>query len=162
MKSYQSPTGVSTSLQAYLPPQPQKALSNTKVVRISATKAHDEDPNYRPRRPEIAEVLGMIRLLLEATLVSPVSAATTPRGFKDQMQLVRILEGHHNVSERHARNVDRRRSSVITGDHAGRVRDESCLAVGGVLHQPVPRRKPRSNPQRYKRWKILRKNLSIG
>jgi hypothetical protein len=103
----------------------------------------------------------MTQLPLGATLVSPVSAATTPRGFKNPMQPVRILDSHRDVSERHARNVDRRRESVILKDHAIRVRDESCLAMGGALHQPLPGRHSRSKPQRYKTWKTLREIFSI-
>lgn len=151
MKSYQSSTGVSSSLQAYPPPQPQRAFTNTNVVRSSATKVHDEDPNHQPRHPEIAVVLGIVRVPLEATLLSPVSAATTPRTFKRQMQLGRILTSHYNVSEKHAKNVDRGDRGVTMGDHAGHVRNEGCLAVGGVPHQLLPTRQPRSKPQPFKR-----------
>lgn len=78
----------------------------------------------------------MAQFPLEATLVSLVFAATTPRDLQNQVQLVRILNSHHNVSERHATNVDRRKKSVMREDHASHVRNESCLAMGGAPQQP--------------------------
>lgn len=142
---------MSTILQAYLPPLPQKALFNTNVVRIPATKAHGNHPNYRSRRPEIAGVLGIIRLPLKATLVSPVSTPTPPQMFKNRTQLARDPDNRCRVSSMHAKNVGGRKRSVTRKNHAKRVRTKICVAMGGQLQQSVPKRRLRTTAQSYKR-----------